>query len=381
MSPKSIKFFTGAPLASSLDWREEGLLNGFSSAFQRYLADDIIKGPPPTPVPSQAVPKWRVVPLHNHTFYESPILQRSLLFKNQNSSHRLDKALPKNDSLLGKVEDHDFLDHSFAVHADLQSSQIAQPHDDDTLDHLETTFLTEDSITSTMLENSTDLSLLPANASIVGDSTVANIQHRSIGPIMSIKAIPNAEHLQRLQPQTMTVNVVVGVISIAPARTVRVRKGGYDMEIIEIMVADETKAGFAISSWHVPQTSQQKIADELRKTLMSLRPQDIILVERVALCSFRDQVFGQSLNRRATKNTTSITVLHKAQQTSFDDSEHSVLPPIIASKLERVIDWVSSFVGPRAKRKAKMDTLPQPLAKCRRQAALVEEEFLPADSQ
>jgi hypothetical protein len=180
----------------------------------------------------------------------------------------------------------------------------------------------------------------------------------------------------------MTVNLLVGIISIAPARTVTTRKGGHDMDIIELTVGDETKAGFTISSWHQAQDSQHrhKVEDKSRTVLSSLRPQDVVLIERVALSSFRNAVFGQSLNRRATKNTTAFTVLHKANDFRADSAQQSTFPLAVEHKLERVRDWVSSFVGPSVKRKAQSEPLPLAASKKKGKSTLVE-EFLPADSQ
>lgn len=377
MISSEIKFLAGPPTAASLDWRDEGLLNTFSSALQRYL-DSGQPAPPPTPGPTQPVAKWRAIHLGSKPFLQSPPLQKNLPQTNHSVASRLSKA--PIDSVVDREEDLDFLDHSLAFHADLQSSQIA-PQRDSYHDPGESTFLTDDSIDLSSFDDATT-TFLSADLSM-GEVTELHQSgpKRLTGPVMNIKAIPNSEYLHRLQPQTMTINLIGGIISIAPARTVHVRKGGYDMEIIEVTIGDETKAGFTISSWHASQDSENKAPDELRKTLQSVRPQDVVLIERVALSSFRGQVFGQSLNRRATKNTTSFTVLNKASQSSVDNSKHTSLSPAIQNKLGRVLDWVSSFVGPSAKRRAHAEyPEPQPRQKNGRQHALTQ-EWLPPDTQ
>lgn len=375
MTSPTVKFLTGAPIATALDWSDEGLLNTFSSALQRHLNHANSAPPPPTPVPTQPVAKWRSIPLAvNKTFHESPVLARTLLQTNKS-------ALPRQITSL--QEDHDeFLNHSFAFEANLQSSQIASHHHSPEDDPEEATFMTDDSIYSTVLDDY-DTTVMSTQHSFREDSGPrSGAPYRPVGPIMSIKAVPTAEYLLRIQPQTMTVNLLVGIISIAPARTVTMRKGGHDMDIIEITVGDETKAGFTISSWHEAQDSQQrhKIEDKSRAVLSSLRPQDVVLIERVALSSFRNAVFGQSLNRRATKNTTAFTVLHKAHDFRTDSAQQSTFPLAVEHKLERVRDWVTSFVGPSAKRKAQSEPLPQTGSKKKGKSTIVE-EFLPADSQ
>lgn len=373
MTPSSLKFLTGAPVSSALSWSDEGLLNTFSSALQRHL-NHAHSAPPPS-APTQPVTKWRSIPLAtNTTFHQSPVLHRE--FPRTNIT-----AVPRQINYL--KEDHDdFLDHSFALEANLQSSQIASHNQSLDVDPEEATFLTDDSVYSTNMDE-LDTTFMSTAASFRQEDSgpqSAVSSYRPVGPLMSIKAVPTAEYLLKIQPQTMTVNLLVGIISIAPARTVTTRKGGQDMDIIELTVGDETKAGFTISSWHRAQDSQQPYEDQSRTILSSLRPQDVVLIERVALSSFRNAVFGQSLNRRATKNATAITVLHKAHSLPLDTAQRLSFPRAVEDKLERVRDWVSSFVGPSAKRKAQSEPLPQAGTKKKSRSALLE-EFLPADSQ
>jgi hypothetical protein len=378
-SPK-LKFLTGAPDPTALDWSEEGLLKTFSSALQRHLKHaHSAPPPPPTPTPTQPVARWRSIPLTtNKTFHQTQVLSEELRPHAHTSV-----AVPRQLDHL-KAHHDDFLDHSFALEANLQSSQIASHHhslvDDDPE---EATFMTDDSVYSTFIDDF-DTTVISTTSSARQDSgpRSAVSSYRPVGPLMSIKAVPTADYLQRIQPQTMTVNLLVGIINVGPARTVTTRKGGHDMDIIELIVGDETKAGFTISSWHRAQDPQQqhKVKDQSREILSSLRPQDIVLIERVALSSFRNAVFGQSLNRRATKSTTAFTVLHRAHTLRPDSAEQTSFPRAVESKLERVQDWVSSFIGPSAKCKAQSEPLPQAGLKKKARSTLIE-EFLPADSQ
>jgi hypothetical protein len=378
MTSPELKFLTGAPTPTALNWSEEGLLKTFSSALQRHLNyAHSAPPPPPTPTPTQPVARWRSIPLTtNKTFHETSLLRE------EEQPHANISAKPRQINHL-KADHDDFLDHSFALEANLQSSQIASHHhslEDD--DPEEATFMTDDSIYSTNNDDfeTTFISTAGATKQDSGPQSAIS-SYRPVGPIMSIKAVPTAEYLQRIQPQTMTVNLLVGIISVGPARTVTTRNG-HDMDIIELTVGDETKAGFTISSWHRAQDSHQrhKVEDQSRSILSSLRPQDVVLIERVALSSFRNAVFGQSLNRRATKNTTAFTILHKAHSLRSDGSQQTSFPRAVDNKLERVCDWVSSFIGPSAKRKAQSEPLPQAGSKKKARSNLIE-EFLPADSQ
>ncbi|TKA79409.1 hypothetical protein B0A49_03348, partial [Cryomyces minteri] len=140
-----------------------------------------------------------------------------------------------------------FLEQTFAMHDNLQSSQIveaARPFAADDITGMTTSFLT------TMTSESSFTSELSSPLGRLSQ-TQAKVITLS-GRLTDISALPKADYLHKICPQTMTVDLVVGVISVAPARTVNVRKGGFEMDIVEMLVGDETKAGFSISFWLSP---------------------------------------------------------------------------------------------------------------------------------
>ncbi|KAG7286177.1 hypothetical protein NEMBOFW57_008482 [Staphylotrichum longicolle] len=91
----------------------------------------------------------------------------------------------------------------------------------------------------------------------------------------------------------MTFNLIVGIISISQPRAVKTRWGATKY-LVEVLVGDETKAGFAITYW-LPYNS----VDE--SPLAGLRPQDVVLVQNVALNVFNNKVYGSSLRKNLTK--------------------------------------------------------------------------------
>ncbi|KAJ9631099.1 hypothetical protein H2203_001630 [Taxawa tesnikishii (nom. ined.)] len=340
--PSRVKFFSGAPLATSLDWDEEGLLNNFASSSQSLK------------------------PQHEHQDEHaaqygvgSPLQDLTLLHE----QHRRPKH---------RTDPEEFLEYSLAVHEGLQSSQIA-PHEN--VEDEDTTFVT----TTSFMTSFSDHSELPTEVSVSMNPPRVKQVVTFSGPITNLDAIPTVPHLLKIRPQTVTVNLIVGIINVAPTRTVQVRKGNYSMDVVEIVVGDETKAGFNISSWLVPVGSQQQQQrmDELRASLQGLQPQDIVLVQCIALSTFNGQVFGQSLNRRMTKNTTKIALLHRDGDSSMVDLEGSSLSINVSGKLQRVQDWVESFVGPGGKRKRATRT---GALESKRTRYAAEEEVLPPDS-
>lgn len=166
------------------------------------------------------------------------------------------------------------------------------------------------------------------------------------GGISDLKDIPNAEHLRSIIPQTMTVNLVVSVITIDPPRRVMTRQWKREQDIVEMVVADETKSGFSVTFWLAPESSHH--GDGARSRLAGLRPRDIVLLRTVGLSSFRDRVYGQSLRKGMTK----IDLLHRQRVDVTDAGGAYSLRRIRAAgdndqmlkKAGRVREWIKRFV-------------------------------------
>jgi len=361
MSGKKVKFFTGAPKSSNLNWQEDQLLKSFTSVFQVYLG--LSTEPAPTHIPSSLsapVANWRILPGGAYPFYATPVVEE-VPCEEYHSPFR--------------DNHHDFLSHSFAVLNDLKSSQI-EPNDD-TVDGEEVTFLTTNSFMTESPISESGFSSF--------DSTAIRTQGKQLmtvsGPIASIKSLPRAAQLIALRPQTITRNLIVGVIAIAPAKTVTVRRGNYEMDVVEMTVGDETKAGFTISTWLSPETSNQSgVIRDMRRALQRLKTGDVVAIERLALSVFRDQVFGQSLNWRTTKNVTRFSVVDRdAIEQARAASASQAVASSIVDKVQQVRDWVDSFIGPSKKRRLEDDDMREGRKVVR--VTELEEEYLPPDTQ
>ncbi|EXJ69499.1 uncharacterized protein A1O5_07535 [Cladophialophora psammophila CBS 110553] len=183
--------------------------------------------------------------------------------------------------------------------------------------------------------------------------------------LSELQDIPNARYLQHISPQTMTVNLIVGIISIAPPRTV-ITGAKYgrpkDVDLVEMIVGDDTKSGFPISMW-LPKEMRVNWKDGananpegsrsvLRRGLRFMKPRDVVLLQNVALSSFRGKVHGQSLKGDVTK----IDLLFRKK---VDDDDLSGIysvsnlrtanvgkdPQVL--KVKKVRDWLVEFVGER----------------------------------
>ncbi|TVY83248.1 hypothetical protein LSUE1_G003426 [Lachnellula suecica] len=362
MAPKII-IFAGAPEPKSLDWDEAALLTKFSAPFIRFfqLAGHEAASPVSADVTSASFlhPAWRSIPLvrqhlptgisQDHAWREE--YQGASFF----SASQIDSLFgelsqrPEHESFGSSAESVEqvltqFYEESYARHQDVPSSQIAAVSQTNTSSPGGTSFST------------TEMSFDSPTQHVRKDVPTA-------GNLANIREIPNANYIDAIQPQTMTVTLIVGVISIPEARLIKTRRGA-DVELIEALVGDETKTGFAVNFW-LP--SSQAVEGDLRSAIQGLRPQDVVLMRNVALSSFKGKVYGQSLRKGMTKvhllyrNRIDRTDLKGCYNAADLNSGELANPQI--EKTKRVREWVLRFVGGgqgarNGKRKALHETLP-----------------------
>lgn len=331
-SRPSCILLAGAPEVDSLAWDEARLLSDFDIHFTRILAgrSKAIASTQGSSSSTSSAPKskWRSVELHSQKLdiqsgAGHAVPQTQFLSFNEDGAER-------------EREHSDFLEHSVALFDDLASSQILQRDGaDGDPSAVDTTidFTTMSFATTSATDSSFDViegSHSPAQPLKKGhDFKIATA-------VSTLKQIPTADYITHIRPQTMTVNLLVGIVTVSPARSVHLKKSNAEMDIIELIVGDETRAGFTTSFWLVPIESKHKPADDLRDVLGRLRAGDVVLLQNVALSCFRNRVYGQSLSKRFARNSTSVIVM--------DGDVGSALPPALFAKLQRVRDWACEFV-------------------------------------
>ena len=337
-------FLTGAPNTESLDWSEARLLTVFTigpSSVTENTASGI-----PQPTASWQAPKWR-----------------SLAAEPERKERRRETPQPEFFSFSAQIPDldiaskQDFLDHSRALIDDIVSSQLAPTNVDETtlLDSTAFSFASEISIPS-------QISLSPEKPSLALSTNI---------PLTDVKQIPSASHILAIAPQTVTLNLLCAVISVSQPRIVAIRRRQATMEIQDLLIGDETRAGFSVSFWLPPADSQQsrnkgQESDDLRNSLQSLRPGDVVIVRNVALSVWRNAVYGQSLGRRWARNCTSI---HRIEDGAGATAR--ALPFGGMGKLAKVRDWRDDFVGRR----------PTKQRGNRRKGTVTDDGDLPPDTQ
>lgn len=372
----------GAPEATGLDWSEKSLSN------YQHLDMATIRDTSPADSDSDVfmtqkvdIPKWRKLEMERlrmrpmlpkldiesrtkdvdmmepAAFLEtSELLSQDLAHESTGSDVSAEDSRPSCDSSSREYEPEtqalaDFYDHSFTIYEAIPSSQVES-----------TTSMTP----STPIYESSE-EMFPEQPTTPGGIIRTSSQRRlSQAPkpknVSSLKDVPNAKYIESINPQTKTVNLIVGIISIAPSRIVTTgAKYGKakQVELVELLVGDDTKTGFTISMWlpremHVNwkdgvQEKPEGGRSILRRSLKAVQPRDVVLIQNVALSSFRGKVHGQSLRGDVTK----IDTLFRKKQDGVEDAgcytaqnlkmatakDHQIL------KVKRVRDWLLDFIG------------------------------------
>ncbi|KAL2005804.1 hypothetical protein VTN00DRAFT_10297 [Thermoascus crustaceus] len=339
MSRKLI-FLMGAPTPGSLNWDEDKLFDGPIPPFSGENVSD--RG---NLLPSDApAAKWRL--LQDHQLFEQTSTQDNqqepLFFTTRDlvgdtTEQSVLTATGDTSAAAGDIALSQFYDHSIAIHEESRVSFSESAYLDST--HDETSILTEESTRYSFETQPGD------------DREVAETRFPSLrGHLSDLKDIPNAGYLRSIVPQTMTVNLIVGIIAVYPPRRVTTRRWKREMDIVELVVGDETRTGFGLTFWIPPGHGRDRPdQDGLGKTLAGLRPRDIILVRTLGLSSFRERVYGQGLARGMTK----IDLVHRQPVDRSDSCGlYSTRAVSVAGrdephllKTRRVREWIWQFVG------------------------------------
>jgi hypothetical protein len=299
-TPRKIIFLMGAPTPQSLNWEEDHLLDGPIFPFDGADTTDSHSLATDTyPV------KWRLLS-HPEPHRRSIVNAGAAQFlTTRDLAHQDDvsgvQAATSADSALAQ-----FYNHSFAVH---ETSDISAPGTHSAADSVRESGLWTDSGGG-------------SSAETIEDSEVSEHEVGIRGPITDLQDIPSAAYLDSIVPQTMTVNLIVGVVTIRPPRRIVTKQWKKELDLVEVVGGDETRSGFGVTFWLPPEARtvtgkddiETKAGHELRHTLETLRPRDIVLLRMVGLSTFRERVYGQSLR----KGITTVELLHRQRVDATD---------------------------------------------------------------
>lgn len=330
-----ILIFAGAPESRTLNWDSDDLLSEFQDAIVWLTNTDATKAavlPAAPSLPDHAA--WRSLSLNRSRlpigFSQQHEYVPSLQYGPDDTTFGPSPEFLTTVSLSFADSDHgehpvlsQLYEHSMIAHQELPSSQLV--------------FQSTGQATSFLDDDTT--SFLSGDGS-QAESVKGPLLFRGNDLLSDLKNVPSAAYLDKIRPQTMTCNLVVGIISISQPQVVKTRWGS--KYLAEILVGDETKAGFAITYWLPYDTVEES-------PLAGLRPRDIVLMQNVALNVFTKKVYGSSLR----KNLTKLHLLYRMKLDSQDAggyystsdlSSHGDAHPQL-EKTRRVRDWVINFVG------------------------------------
>lgn len=354
--PMRLKLLNGAPLREHLKFDEESLLD--VAKCQQYIA----RAWEGQSTEVEVAPKWRDIGLENarlHTGWSQLYLPGSGMqgahehhsfaipgieefpASPHDDTRNLDTTPTFDESLSAADE---YLQHSLVFYDTLMSSQVFQ-------DAVEDNTVNSSSFLTTSFGTTSSATSSPSPV----DSCLLVLQVPSAMAVMPLGSLPSAQHLRSIYPQTPTPNFLCALMTTPERREVFVRKGGYTMDLWEVIVGDDTRSNFKITFWIRPPRESHKDQDHaqilLLQTLEQLQVGNILLLRNIALTSFRDMVYGQSLNTAITRARTSVDLLTKSGGISV-----AQLGGVSASVLEtfmRVKRWARSHVAGEAEHTGK----------------------------
>lgn len=389
---RQVIILTGAPEADRLDWNSPDLLETFQDSIAAFaLLPQQAKHAPPSSTESRDkslldMPVWRALSLQRahiptgfSQYHDLNIVNNfpasadflttaGISFDASSQGLSQDDASSHESRLLAE-----WYEHSLALHDDLVSSQLV-PHDSQGhhgsggeeassgggVDHSKSiSFLSTsyEGDSTTVLTNDDDDATIFVRTPLQPGRQRAGGARAPADHLSDLEDIPSARYLESIQPQTMTVTLIAGIISIAAPRTVETRFGT-TRTLVEVLIGDETKSGFSVTFWLGPSGSNSNSGGPLA----GLRAQDVVLMRNVALNVFKGKVYGGSLPR----GMTGVYLLHRARKLlGADDDDggggHYSAADLAKAgrrgakqqqqahpqldKTRRVRDWVLKFVG------------------------------------
>ncbi|CCU75161.1 unnamed protein product [Blumeria hordei] len=345
--PRKIIMFAGSPDARSLDWNEPGLLNKLQPFMGRLCGVNALLS---SETRVSLHPSWRLLshcPANKQSSNPCDhLVLNSLLHVNSQTDSSFSTLLT--DSIL------DILSESSEV--DKESIETAKRL---LCDFYEKSYSRTDegypslSTSPPTTKGSTLSGDIPPDVFPPSPIIPAKMDIPMGGHLTDLQEFPNSSYLNSIHPQTMTFNVIVGLISVPEIRVVKTRRGR-TVELLEVLAGDETQSGFTINFWLPPISRQanQKRGENIRSILSKLRSRDIVLIQNLALGSYCGKVYGHSLKKDITKvyllyrsrfNHTDIGGCYRTADISTDKTPSTHEPQL--QKTRSVWKWVSKFVG------------------------------------
>ncbi|KAF1952566.1 hypothetical protein CC80DRAFT_176778 [Byssothecium circinans] len=336
-----LKMLSGAPLRENLDFSPDALLS--EDAVAKVLYGFTLESSIENSTASHL--KWRGLAPRDaqlRTGWSQPYLPRGALRGNDPdlsfSVLNMEgvSELPPDDittmdtTYLSEMEC--FAQHSLIFHETLVSSQIAA---DGAADRTVSS--------SSFLKSSFGSTGSALDSPSLTNSQAPVLQVPSTLILTSLSSLPSANRLRSIYPQTPTPNILCVLTAPPEDKEVFVKKGGYRMNLREIVVADDTSSGFKVSFWSRPGKKDDP-QNRLKDTLSRIKVGDILLLRNIALNAFRDNVYGQSLHLSIVRVRTQVEVLMNGG--GISSRQLGALPSTVVTAFMKVKRWAKKHVVP-----------------------------------
>lgn len=327
-----------------------------SAPLQACFSDD----PLPSPIDKDSCsgPRWRVLPLEPDDSFAAAAAERSKSDAARRGKH-LHSAPADETTFLTTTDFSNPSGRIFSAQQSASESQddlITQFYQHSFSAHQETQLDYDSGSESSSFSTSFVESYTASKQQIPSSPRNQLTRTRLFSALLTdLNQIPNAAYLDSINPQTMTINIVVGIISIPFTRIIKSKwAGGRSTGLVEMLVGDDKKTGFGINLWVSPEPYNGK-QSMLETALAHLRPQDVVLARNVALGSFGGKVYGHSLQRDMTtldllyrkvvdaSDTPGAFGMREFENNNDDNDEGNIGGQL--AKLRRVRRWVMEFVG------------------------------------
>jgi hypothetical protein len=342
-----LKMLNGAPLCEHLDFNDDTLL----AVEECHLFETAASIPLPA---NDSTPsfKWRGLSYKNprlQSGWSQPFLPGSVLgrdlsdvslpnvrrypsFLQEDTTH-LDTSIAFEDP---STATPGYLEHSLIFHDTLLSSQVLP-----------------DGVTDKSVSSSSFLTTSFGTTTSDFDSPSKVDEHTLLVKVLPkmlitpLGSLPSAQRLRAIYPQTPTPNLLCAVTTTPEQKEVFVRKGGYKMNLWEIVVADDTRSDFKVTFWLRPpresNNEHNHVQTMLLQTLEGIKVGDILLLRNIALTSFGETVFGQSLNTAIARARTTIDVL--ARGNGVSTAQLGGFPAPVVETFKRIKQWAKLHIA------------------------------------
>lgn len=342
-------FLTGAPLSGTADFgSSDSLVETYLPAFCRFLDEHDQLGNEEmrdaATSHSHNIPKaanWRVIPVtedllpsfnHQGQLNDTTTNPKVPLF-----DLSCDRNVDFCENHLTDSPNKDFYESSCFWHNNINCSQATgrEDHRDATVS---TTLPTYERMYSHLTHSKVEQSF--------GEHVFPSILKDQSLHLVPLSDLPTASDVDRLMPQTVTVSLLVIALKVDFKCQLRARRTGQRSDLVELSVGDDTQNKFNINIWLKSSVSSSRLTntakpslqmDNSRSTINMIKTGDLLLLENIALASWKGCICGQNLRKRIGNIETKIHIVEKKQFDSLSSSS-------LAKRIAKVQNWAMENV-------------------------------------